>query len=83
MVEVVDVLPEVVAADFLKIDIEGGEWPILADRRFRDVRARALVMEYHRMGSPGEDAAAEASRLLRDAGFDMDLDGEWARQATG
>lgn len=70
-VEVEDVLPIVCQADFLKIDIEGGEWPILADPRFKDAVARALVIEYHRMGAPGEDAAAEARRLIGAAGFEV------------
>ena len=31
-VPVVDVLPELTAADLVKIDVEGAEWPILAAR---------------------------------------------------
>ena len=45
-VPVVDVLPELAAADLVKIDIEGAEWPILADPRFRratSARRRARV----------------------------------------
>jgi FkbM family methyltransferase len=33
--------------DILKIDCEGGEYPILMDPRFEGFRARALVMEWH------------------------------------
>lgn len=68
-VEVVDALPALVGADLLKIDIEGGEWPILADPRFAGTRARAVVMEYHHMGAPGPNPREEAVRLLRAAGF--------------
>jgi FkbM family methyltransferase len=68
-VPVVDVLPELVDADLLKIDIEGAEWPILADPRFRQVRARAVVLEYHAEGCPGPDPAVAAERALADAAF--------------
>jgi FkbM family methyltransferase len=34
--------------DVLKIDIEGGEYPILEDRRFAELPVRFLVMELHR-----------------------------------
>ena len=30
-----DVMAEIAAADLVKIDIEGGEWEILSDERFR------------------------------------------------
>jgi FkbM family methyltransferase len=33
--------------DLLKLDIEGGEYPLLADPRFAALRPRALVMEWH------------------------------------
>ena len=39
-------------ADFVKMDIEGGEWPILGDPRLRDLERLTLVMEYHRVGAP-------------------------------
>jgi FkbM family methyltransferase len=64
-----DALPVLREADFIKIDIEGGEWPILQDGRFADVRARALVIEYHPEHSPGPDAYGEACRLLVRAGY--------------
>jgi FkbM family methyltransferase len=68
---VVDVLPALLAADLVKIDIEGAEWPIVADPRFRDLRAKAVVLEYHVDGCPGPDPAAEAERALSAAGFDV------------
>lgn len=49
--------------DLLKIDIEGGEWPILADPRLAGF-ARVIVMEWHGVGRAGE-----AHRLLADAGY--------------
>ena len=33
--------------DLLKMDIEGGEWPILEDARLPGLAARAIVMEWH------------------------------------
>lgn len=43
----IDVLPHLEAADFVKIDIEGAEWPILADPRFATARPAVVVMEWH------------------------------------
>lgn len=68
-VPVIDVLPLIAEADLLKIDIEGSEWPILADSRFKTVSARAVVLEYHPQSAPGTDPAEAAAGLLRDAGF--------------
>jgi FkbM family methyltransferase len=56
-------------ADLLKIDIEGGEWPILADPRLARLSARVVVMEWHRLGCPDPDPAQAAGRLLARAGF--------------
>ena len=64
-----DVLPLMEASDLVKIDIEGGEWPILADPRLSTVSARALVLEYHARGCPGRDPATTAATALRAAGF--------------
>jgi FkbM family methyltransferase len=68
-VPVIDVLPLIADADLVKIDIEGSEWPILADSRFKALSARAVVLEYHPQGAPGPDPAAAAAGLLRGAGF--------------
>jgi FkbM family methyltransferase len=57
------------AADLVKVDIEGGEWPILTDPRLKTLAARAVVMEWHQNACPHPDAPALASRLLRDAGY--------------
>jgi FkbM family methyltransferase len=68
-VPVVDVLPELAYVDLVKIDIEGAEWPILADSRFREIRAGVVVLEYHAKGSRGTHAAEAAERALVDAGY--------------
>ena len=43
----VDVLPLLVDADVVKIDIEGGEGELLADPRFAQINAPLLFLEYH------------------------------------
>jgi hypothetical protein len=43
----VDVFPMLKDADLVKIDIEGAEWAILTDPRFRELSAAALFLEYH------------------------------------
>lgn len=68
-VPAVDVFPYLERADFVKVDIEGGEWPLLSDRRFRELPARALVLEYHPHLCPGSDPRATADALLADAGW--------------
>jgi FkbM family methyltransferase len=68
-VPIVDVLGQIAEADLVKMDIEGGEWEILADPRF--AAARALVLEYHPEGCPRDDAAAHANELLTGHGFDV------------
>lgn len=69
-VPVVDTFPLAEHADFLKMDIEGGEWPILADRRLSDMSVRALVLEWHDHSGPGEDPRGAALRALAAAGFE-------------
>jgi FkbM family methyltransferase len=70
-VPVRDAFPAIAAADLVKMDIEGGEWPILADARFASLGARAVVLEYHVDGCPGTDPAACAGAALTAAGFEV------------
>ena len=65
-----DAFPSLTDADLVKIDIEGGEWPILGDGRFAQLGARAVALEYHPEGCPEPDAGAAARALLQGAGFD-------------
>jgi FkbM family methyltransferase len=62
-----DVLPDFARADLVKLDIEGGEWGLLADERFG--AARALVLEYHPPGCPQPDTHAAAAGLLAGHGY--------------
>lgn len=73
LVPTVDVFAES-PATLVKMDIEGGEWAVLADPRLRDVTARVIVLEWHALNSPApEDAGPSARALLDDAGFT----GQW------
>jgi FkbM family methyltransferase len=58
--------------DLLKMDIEGGEWPILADERLATLGARVLVLEWHQRGSPEPDAQRAAVERLTAAGYSVD-----------
>jgi FkbM family methyltransferase len=67
-VRTVDALELLSHSDFAKLDIEGGEWALLRDRRFAELGPPALALEYH--PAPGiEDPAAESRRLLEQAGY--------------
>jgi FkbM family methyltransferase len=72
-----DVLPLMARSDLVKIDIEGGEWPLLRDARFGDGRTAAVALEYHPASGIGSPRA-EAIALLGRAGFataDVDMPG--------
>jgi FkbM family methyltransferase len=68
-VPTVDAFPALQDTDLAKIDIEGGEWEILADHRFAAMGPRSLVMEYHPRLCPGSDPRVFAERLLTEAGY--------------
>jgi FkbM family methyltransferase len=70
-VEAVDAFPYLERADFVKIDIEGGEWALLRDPRFAALKARALVVEYHPHLCPAPDPRAHAEALLTGAGWKL------------
>lgn len=46
-VQALDVFPYLEDADLVKIDIEGAEAAIIRDRRFQELSARAMFLEYH------------------------------------
>jgi FkbM family methyltransferase len=54
--------------DILKMDIEGGEYEIMADPRFKDLNIGAVVMEWHTRGGGDADRIWCEDRL-REAGF--------------
>jgi FkbM family methyltransferase len=70
-VPMIDVLPKLADADLLKMDIEGGEWPILHDQRLRRTGVVALCLEYHAHLCPTGDPCAAAVDLVSGAGFEV------------
>lgn len=82
-VPAVDVLPVLDEADLVKLDIEGAEWEILLDERFRSCKARAFVLEHHREGCPEDEPRELAERVLRDAGYNVESTGADTRFGTG
>jgi FkbM family methyltransferase len=70
VVRTVDLFAQDPRADLLKMDIEGGEWTILDDRRFASLEVDALVLEWHARGCPYPDPHDATLRLLRAAGYD-------------
>jgi FkbM family methyltransferase len=68
-VDAVDIFPYLNGADFAKIDIEGGEWPILGDERFAALRTPVLVLEYHSDLCPLDDPRAAAFAAVMEAGY--------------
>ena len=68
-VPVHDVLPDFGKVDLVKMDIEGGEWAILMDPRFREASPRALVMEYHPRLCPAAEPHGAIAAALECAGL--------------
>jgi len=68
-IEKVDVFPLFAGTDLLKMDIEGGEWEILADPRMADEGPPVVVMEWHSMRCPEPDARQAAHDALVSAGY--------------
>jgi FkbM family methyltransferase len=56
--------------DLLKIDIEGAEWPMLADPRLPQIEVPVVMLEYHPHGAPTANPAEDARRALAGAGFE-------------
>jgi FkbM family methyltransferase len=65
----VDVLPRLPEFDLAKIDVEGAEWELLADKRFAEVGPHALALEFHTHLAP---PAADAEAALSAAGYSLE-----------
>ena len=65
-----DVFPFLAEADLVKFDIEGAEWAIVADHRFAELEAAAVVLEYHPIGAPADPEGTLAHELGR-AGYQV------------
>jgi FkbM family methyltransferase len=68
-VDGVDLFSILDGVDLLKIDIEGGEWPILSDPRFATLPAPVVMLEYHADGASDGDPRAAAIRAIESAGY--------------
>jgi FkbM family methyltransferase len=79
----IDVFPLLENVDWLKIDIEGGEWALLSDERFQRLDAKVVVLEYHSRNCPGGDPMAAATATLRSAGYDVTVGAAKPRFGAG
>lgn len=68
-VELLDVFDVAAGHDFVKLDIEGGEWPILRDPRMATLDASVIVLEWHERGADVASPRTEVERLLRASGY--------------
>jgi FkbM family methyltransferase len=57
------------AADLARLNVQGREWPILADERLAALQTGVIVVECHRRGCPGADPAGVATAALQRAGY--------------
>jgi FkbM family methyltransferase len=55
--------------DLLKVDIEGGEWALLADPRAGALRVPVVMLEYHATDAPSPTPQADARAALERAGY--------------
>ncbi len=69
--------------DLLKVDIEGAEWPILADSRLSEVDVPIVMLEYHPHGAPSSKPADAVRSALEDAGYDATWSMHGAPDGTG
>jgi FkbM family methyltransferase len=83
VVPALDVFPYLEHVDLLKIDIEGGEWSILADPRFRRLPASAILLEYHRHLCPDANPRELAGELLAGAGYEVELSADEPEEDLG
>ena len=66
-----DVLPPMADCDFLKLDIQGGEWPLLTDARFDKLSAVALVLEMHPRAAPMPEPLSWVTKRLTRLGYKL------------
>jgi FkbM family methyltransferase len=67
----VDALPYIQGADFVKIDVEGSEWALLADPRFAADPPRVVLMEWHSIGAPEDNPKRAAEAALEPLGYEV------------
>ena len=69
--------------DLVKMDIEGGEWQILADPRLATAPVKVIRLEWHTLLCPADDAHTAAVDLLQSAGFPHVVDGDRQHARNG
>lgn len=67
-----DVLPDLLASDVVKIDVEGSEWPIILDERFAGLSAILVYLEYHPEGCPEPDSRRAAVERFTGLGYEVE-----------
>ena len=67
----IDILPQLNNADWVKIDIEGGEWELLSDPRFAHLCVPVISLEYHRHLCPSKSPRALVTQALSSAGYSI------------
>jgi FkbM family methyltransferase len=77
VVPVRDVFPDLERTDVLKIDVEGGEWELLADQRLAGLPVRVVALEFHPHLCPHPDPGAAAWSALEAAGFSVMSSEAW------
>jgi FkbM family methyltransferase len=71
LVPAVDIFPLAERAAYIKVDIEGAEWAILADPRFASLPAKVVALEYHDYLCPSPDPERLARERLQQAGYEV------------
>ena len=67
-VAAIDAFDLLADCDLAKIDIEGGEWPLLADERLAGLEC-AVILEWHPYDCPSPDPQAAAAAALESGGL--------------
>ncbi len=70
-VATIDLFSYMADVDLVKLDIEGGEWEILADERFADSASMALSLEYHPHLCPSDGPRRTARAALEAVGYEV------------
>jgi FkbM family methyltransferase len=83
IVPVCDVFRLIDRADLVKIDIEGAEWNLLRDPRFRSIDAVCVALEYHARRCADDDPHGEAVGALESAGFSWRDAEFWSPEGHG
>jgi FkbM family methyltransferase len=71
-VRALDIFPYMDSADVVKMDIEGSEWEILCDDRFRSLSIPILALEYHKYLCPYPDPYRASREILTRAGYTVE-----------